>query len=353
MKNFIIATGRCGSTLLSRCMAKHPDTLVLFEFWPAMDHLTRFNKGNVTARELARILSGDVSLAHLWLSRGFTTVEVYGEIESSEILKPRWRMPGLLMGALALLAEEPAVVFKELIDWASQQPTQPLDKHYAAVFRWLMDKFGKTHCIERSAGSTDHVADLLRCFPEARFVHIHRDGPEAALSMYNHTYFDLAVSVTYDPPSREELKTMANSTASADDRVVHRVKHRAPIEAFGAYWAASIARLYRDIRKIPPNRFLDVRHEDLVADPAGVLTSIQGFFDLPPNKEWIPEASALVKPVPSYVDKLSVEERKKLEAACYLGQILLGRDPRGDKTPVLEVEAVLRELYDQPLPGSI
>jgi len=260
------------------------------------------------------------------------------------------RMPGLPLGPLHYFSNEPQALFEEIIAWASKQPTQPVEKHYAQLFAFLEGRTGKTHWIERTAASAEWVPEYLRCFPDARILHIHRDGPETALSMFHHVHFKLTVSLIEDPPSREELETMlACSAPVEEDPVLKRIENAPPLEAFGRFWSEIIARLYSNIQMIPPERFMEVRSEDLVADPASVLAKIQVFFELPENEDWLREASAIVEPVPSRADQLPEEERRKLEAACHWGQVLLKRVTVGNREHLVNIQRVLCELHDEHL----
>ena len=97
---------------------------------------------------------------------------------------------------------------------------------------------------------------------------------------------------------------------------------------------------------------MDVRSEDLIADPAGVLSKIQTFFELPENQDWLREAPAMVKPVPTRADELPEEERKKLEAACHLGRVLLKRETGGNRERLLNVNRQLRQIHDEHIRAS-
>ena len=145
---------------------------------------------------------------------------------------------------------------------------------------------------------------------------------------------------------------VACSAPPEEDPILKRLANTPPVEAFGRYWSELIARFYSDFRMIPPERFMDLRTEDLIADPPGVLAKIQAFFELPENEDWLREASAMVKPVPTRADKLSAEDRKKLEAACHLGQVLLKRDPGGNNALYLSIQRALREIHDEHIQAN-
>ena len=68
-----------------------------------------------------------------------------------------------------------------------------LTAHYRFIFEWLADRFAKKVWIERSGLSLLFVPTLAKMFPDARFVHLYRDGRDTAISMSRHPYFRLRV----------------------------------------------------------------------------------------------------------------------------------------------------------------
>ena len=57
---FIIGTGRCGSTILSKMLNVHPEICVLSEFLVALDAVKKYGERDVNGPELAEhISSGD------------------------------------------------------------------------------------------------------------------------------------------------------------------------------------------------------------------------------------------------------------------------------------------------------
>ena len=347
-QNFVIGTGRCGSTLLSRLLAEHPQALVLSEFFGGLDMLNRFAPGDMSGEDFARMLSRDMELSHFWKTRSKMIKEI---LIDHAAFAERWNghVPVLLEVALPALTDDPEPMFHDMIAWARTRPTQPLSRHYPELFDWFVARFGRQFWIERSGGSFEFLDGLQRTFPDARFVHIHRDGLEAALSMLEHVHFREIVSYHFDPPSVDEIRrTALYLDPPENDSYSRRVDGPQDVRRYADYWSFSIARGYAVMPKIRPKNLLELRFEDLLADPRRVLQTVAAFFEMPDDPDWIDRALGHIKSdVPIRVDQLSAEDQQKLSDGCYYGQLLLGRDTR--PSPVLEANRVAREVFDAQL----
>jgi hypothetical protein len=350
--NFVVGTGRCGSTLLSKLLAEHPAALVLSEFFGGLDMLNRFREGDVTALELKEILSRDMELSHFWKTRSKKIAELLVDHGS---IAARWNghVPVLLEIALPALTRDSDLLFQEMMDWAQSRSIQPLSRHYPELFEWLMRKFGRSMWIERSGASFEFIDGLNRTFPNARFVHIHRDGREAALSMMEHAHFREIVSYHYDPPTAEELRRTALHLDPAEsDPFRRRVDGPQSLSRYAEYWSYSIARGYSVLPRIGAENFLEIRFEDLLADPPAVLRQVAAFFQMPDDAAWIARAVKHIKgEVPSRAGRLHAAEQAELDKGCYYGQLLLRRDLT--PSPVIEATRVVRGIFDEQRAGKI
>ncbi len=140
--NFITGTGRCGSTILSRMLMKHPDACILREFLSSLD-FRRMTHEEVSGEGLATIISGDLHPLILFLQRGGTLQEIIYKLSDEEKRQPYWSKPGLLLAPLPYLTDEPETLYDELIDWAKKQPTAPLRVHYPKLFNLIADGLGQ------------------------------------------------------------------------------------------------------------------------------------------------------------------------------------------------------------------
>jgi hypothetical protein len=87
------------------------------------------------------------------------------------------------------LTERPDDLLDQLAAEVPLWPTRSAREHYRELISWFSARFDGTAVVERSGYSLDSVPWMLSCFPEARFVHLHRNGPDTALSMSRHPLF--------------------------------------------------------------------------------------------------------------------------------------------------------------------
>src|SRR6266513_4649437 len=122
----------------------------------------------------------------------------------------------------------------------------------AAVFEVYAEHEGKPRWGDKTPMYMQHLPLLERLFPDALYVHLIRDGRDAALSF-------LAM------PAGVVTRTWAHPRSAAD---------------FACQWRLEVAAA-QALGRRAGERYLELRYEDLVGDPEGVLRSICGFAQLP------------------------------------------------------------------------
>jgi hypothetical protein len=332
MDRFVVGTGRCGSTLLSRMLAQQPSLLSVFEFFNGLEMTKRFSAAPVDGPAFAALLSQEHPIVTMVLSRGYKVEEItYPFDKPGARYTPDQGLPWLLVSTLPRITNDPDALFDEAIAFARALPVQPLAAHYRTLFGWLARRFGRSSWIERSGSSIDYLASLYELFPQARFLHLHRDGPETALSMREHAAYRLAIHFVYEKPrdmepSIDELRTLETGR-SGDDPITRILESRPPLEYFGGYWSQELQHGMRAAAKLPAEQYMEIRFEDLIRAPQATLLTISEFFELDPNVDsWRDSAAALVRGVPpTRFDKLSPAEQARLAEACLPGMELLGR----------------------------
>ena len=326
MQRFIVGTGRCGSTLLCNMLSRHPDALMLSECFSALDRANAFNPGIHTKEQLKALLLSNVPLTDLAVRRGQIAKELLYDAESQTAAVT----PAFMYITLPALTDNAEVLFDEMMAVVDTFPDQSMTQHYLQIFHWLTNRFNKTFWFERSGGSIEFMPELYRTFPRAKYLHIHRDGPDAIISMKNHFSFQMVVSFFTNPATREELEQteLAGNAVSIDDPISKRLfTEQPPLEAFAEYWNYQLQTGYSVFTRLDASQYKDVRFEDLIAEPKCVLAEIADFLEFPEVADWIDDAAAMVdsSEISSSIGNLEEGEKNALLKACRPGQILLGR----------------------------
>jgi len=326
---FVIGTGRCGSTLLSRMLSENPRVLNVFELFSGIDQFFRFRRDPVGGAELASRLREDHPMLTMVMRRGYEVPEVVYPFGAPGARYAKGEpIPWALGIAIPRVTNEPDALFDELLAHVEALPTRTLAVHYREIFEWLTRRLGRRCWIERSGTSIDFLGELRNFFPDARFLHIHRDGREAALSMREYPVLRVAVAVMYGLLGEVEyshagLVELERSEPAAIDRLLET---RPPIELYGRYWSDQIRRGYAALGRLDPGDFLDVRFEDLVTRPRDVMRRIAEFLEIGAEDEWIARAAGLVRGMPERrYPALDRDERERLDAACRDAMGLLER----------------------------
>ena len=248
-------------------------------------------------------------------------------------------VPPILCATLPHLTERHEELFDEMEPVVRAQPRQPCADHFRHLFEWLCRRFGCTVWAERSGGSLLFASRLLREFPEARVVHVFRDGRETAISMSRHYLFRLIAATMLKLRSFgfDALTSLAHGKHW--ERISFRLEpltrvlcapERLPwddlaLPHFGTLWSAMIERGNRMLGHFPTGRLLNVRFEDVQAEPDAQIRRLIRFIgpDLE-DEAWLREVSAIPRPTPSKFEKLGAADRAALAEACRPGLERLG-----------------------------
>ncbi len=341
MDRFIVGTGRCGSTLLSRMLAESPDVCSIFEYFNGLDVTRRFQTEPMDGEGFADLVSAEQKVVTAVLRRGYPVAEItYPFADEPRADRPdagrrgRYRradpLPWILVSLLPRLGDDPDALFDQLMAFCRSRPRAPVVDHHRALFDWLTARCGRQCWIERAGSSIDYLGSLVEAFPEARFLHLHRDPHEAALSMREHHAFRVPIAILYQAaegvgPGMAEIDFDAEP--SAGDPITRILEGAPDVAYYGRYWSDQIRRGLDAWRHVPPERRHVLRFEELVARPADCLREVAAFFDLDPKGGWVERAAALVRGVPATrFESLPADEQGALAEACRPGRERLAAD---------------------------
>jgi LPS sulfotransferase NodH len=133
------------------------------------------------------------------------------------------------------------------------RPNMSTGEAIAAIFEAYAAKAGKPRWGDKTPMYMRHLDLLERLFPEAQYVHLVRDGRDAALSFL-------------EMPEGTFTRTWAHPTTPA---------------RFACLWRKEIAGARALGRDVGSSRYLEVRYEALVADPTASIAAICAWAELP------------------------------------------------------------------------
>jgi putative sulfotransferase len=192
--------------------------------------------------------------------------------------------------------------------------------------------------IERSGVSAAFVGSLHTHFPDARFIHIVRDGRNCALSMKAHEGFKLFMvllekyiqnnpSVSLDSNLITVLPENPTFLLPENFDVQQLREYDISSIGFGYIWSAQIIAGLKALKEISREQVLTIRYEDILTDPESELRTLIHFID--PSifsSEWITRATTLVQRPRSSWEVLPAYEKKLLTRACRHGMEALAAE---------------------------
>ena len=337
---FIVSTGRCGSTMLSDMVRLHPNMLSVSEFF------ANLGAGAIRGKRL----NGETVFRRMNVPRPAARALLKNGLQPEEFLYPlgpnaRYApedVPPIMCTTLPHLTDEHEQLWDELAPVIRARGRDTASVHYRFVFEWLAEYFGKKVWLERSGASLLLTPALARHFPDARFVHIFRDGRDTAMSMQGHNPFRaLAISATtlrkigldpFHPANWAGTSAWMPYFAKFRFRFFSAEqfrKTRIELPVFGWLWSNMIERGVRYLNELPQNRVLSLRFESVLATPKEEMTRFIDFVGPEfADSEWLEKVSALPRPKQPSWSRLAPDEHAQLAEACAPGQKILGYDNR-------------------------
>ena len=332
---FIVGTGRCGSTMLSDIVNLHPRMLSVSEFLAWMGERALVG-GSMGGKALLRRFSSVPSGARSLLRNDLVGSDYLYRFGSGSRFGPE-DVPPIMGITLPHLSDDPEALWDELVPAVRSRRRDTLAGHYRWFFEWLAHRFERDIWIERSGASLMLVPALARLFPDARFVHLYRDGRDTAMSMQQHMTFRVYAigcgvlwKLGVDPfkPANWVGTSLWRpwfrlaATLFSPKRIVAR---ELPLPVYGWLWSNMIERGTGYLAELPEGRVLSMRYESLVESPRDELVRFIDFVGPEfADASWLDRACKLPRKRPPSWLRLTPEEREALAEACAPGQRILG-----------------------------
>jgi putative sulfotransferase len=337
---FVVGTGRCGSTMLSNMLREHPKVLSISEFFPGVTDFRRtclaqaLSPQPINGPQFREMIAGIKPLVSQVLRHRVELPEFLYPVDNPQAHYSRASgVPPILVTMLPHLTADHDRLFDVLADEVNGWPLARIGEHYMRLFGWLARHFDKQLWVERSGGFLFLVEHFRVMFPDARFVHVIRDGRDAALSMREHQGFRLAyATITIEDALGVDPHISADR--SHIDRVPEDLRpflpecfdaeafriHRLPLTSVGGIWAQQVVDGLATLRTLSPECLLTLRYEDFFADPKGRLDALAAFLGEEfVDEEWSARCAGTVRPPRSTWRDLADEEACDLTEACHPG----------------------------------
>jgi putative sulfotransferase len=317
--------------MLSNLVRAHPDVLSISEFFSLL-YGPMFQEGLLDASQFWKLLSAASPYIPMVFHYGLAMPELLYPVSATSRHTLATGIPGILITTLPHLTDDYETVYDELQQTVSGFPPDRIEGHYARLFGWLKQRFGRKVCVERSGGSLVMVPAFVRLFPNAKFIHIVRDGRACALSMSRHHGFRLRAILMLQEEVLGVNPTVSNDRTKIDalSEDLQRLlpehfngdayrNYDIPIEVFGKLWSQSIIAGVRSLLTLPEEQVMTISYEQFLAHPERHMKQIMTFIDPSlPTDSWISSASTVIQ------QKASPKvEGSALETACQPGQAIL------------------------------
>ncbi|MEM1367788.1 MAG: sulfotransferase [Cyanobacteria bacterium P01_H01_bin.15] len=343
---FILGIGRCGSTMLSNLIRQHPYCLSLSEFFAFVSDLgfgynALFSRSQITGADFWALITARTPRQTFLLRHHLVIPEVLYPFTADSTYQLASGLPAILQTTLPHLTPQFEDLFAQLQVWCQQQPTATPMVHCRRLFDELTGRFQKRYWVERSGGSIRIVKQLVKAFPQAKFLHLVRDGRDCALSMSQHIAFRF-VMICLQQANYLRVKPFENCDRKLLTRLPPALQALLPenfsVRAFwdyplspvdcARYWSFEMEMAMKTLRELPSERLTTLYFDDFLAKPRQSVTDLAYFLDPSPElspsvQDWIDTSILKIKQPRSCWRRLPLAEQQALKAACNSGFVAL------------------------------
>lgn len=256
MDFFIVGTSRSGSTLLRHMLAAHAGVAVLNEsHW----------------------------VPRMWDEFGGSPAPLDGLL--AILTETRWDSGRLVVDVNLDLAGRTWEELQASLRRRFEGPATVAAFHEAVVDAIFGERPGGLRG-DKTPDYGFYMSLLQRVWPQARFVHMVRNGIDTARSMAGHSGCQLMIAAGYD-----------NWVPLAVGRI-HEQYTRTPLpfDAFAGSWLRRMARIREEAARLRPGSYLEVRYERLIESPVVVVREIAVHLELDADAAWLSRCAAMVRP---------------------------------------------------------
>lgn len=242
---FLLGAGRSGTTLLYKLLSLHPDVAYISNYdvgarFLPPGRMPRLVAGRIDAKLQAWFQSGGNAyfVNRPWAKRFFPT-PVEGEPVYAGCGMPLFPSP-------------------------DHRPDQRTSECLRRRFERIRLGAGARVLVSKRTANNRRLRQIDAVFPEARYIHLIRDGREVAQSLSRVEWWD-GHTIWWDG------RTAAEMEQAGEDRLSVCAKN----------WVREVNELCAALSDVNPERILEIRYERLLDEPLHQLANILRFLALP------------------------------------------------------------------------
>jgi len=257
---FIVGTGRCGTQMLRNILRCWGDVRVLPETHFIVPLFKKYGKNEISVTDFLEVVD------NIYSARGHRFVE------------------GILLDG-GLLASEYKASFEQYV--RENQISGNIRDFTEAFFKFVYG--GEFIFGDKTPHYGIHLDVIKELWPEAKVIHIYRNGFDVAKSMKNHIGFRKLIAKGIPPEQIDEY--MYGDDFSKDchseissDQALH-------------YWKDAIEKTNESIEKYGEN-VISVKYEDLVFCPTQEIKRIAQYLEIHNQVNCLKKAICIPRPFP-------------------------------------------------------
>jgi Sulfotransferase family len=304
---FVVGTGRCGSAFLSRMLALHPEVLSVPDLLitPGIHH---YFDDLVDGDYFWRLLTAPIPLLDALIQDGVAPEGLtypYGRGR----FHPTEGIPTICHAALPALAADPDELYDLIAAQVGGRPVATVAAHLEDLLQWLGARLGGSVVVERTGGSLEFVGDLIRSFPDARFLLMHREVGSTAQALRS----DVLARITemgrillplvrspdeVTPQLLDTMPQLARDCLAALVRPFTRERIDAvdlPLSAFAGRWLRATQGGLVALRALPADRWTVLQYETMMRHPTEAFRGLAEFLRVDARRDWLTAVSGSVR----------------------------------------------------------
>lgn len=246
MRFCIVGSGRCGSTLIRRIFNSLPDVFV-------------FNETHWIPNLVAHAEDGLIDVA-----------------KGLEVIRNTNHVTGLSVSDLSEISdylnemERGELTVRELCD---------------TVGNAFAELNGKTVWADKTPDYGEYMPLIQSLWPECKFIHVIRNGVDAAASMSGHPGYQVLAATGASNWVSLSHRYQPGSSGTSAKR-----------EDYVRLWVNRLRATQTASQKLSKNTYLEVRYENLLSFPEKTIREMCAFLGLSYEPAWLDSAQSMVDP---------------------------------------------------------